>query len=347
MDKETQPYWTDGIYKIGTLSNRIFKVTGKNVEMQKITDGGNGSVQSVIWKHGSFGECHPDVAKITGQKTNNIQVLMWGGKWRSEGVISDDGKTITIWSSMSNQLDVFEWISEEEYTEIRNSGDPYNAPTSHYKVRPDNVGKLLWITGRPGTGKSTIAQHISKTLGYVYYEGDAFFGLVNPYIPPNKNELISAVGQQTRLKGIPQERLNVLAKYSAAFKSMRYGQDFDMSSLEAGYDEMCKDIIRERARIGGDWVIAHSAKTKSLRDYIRKKLGPDLIFVALDMNKELQMRRLEHRHGNRDEIKYPDWVYNLFEPAQPHETQMIEIVMDSEMSRDDAIQEIFKKIAKY
>ena len=83
MDKETQPRWIDGIYKIGTLSNRIFKVTGQNVEMQKITDGGNGSVQAVIWKHGSFGECHPDVAKITGKKTNNIQILMWGGKWRS------------------------------------------------------------------------------------------------------------------------------------------------------------------------------------------------------------------------------------------------------------------------
>ena len=342
---ETQYPWKDGIYKIGDLSNRIFKVNGQNVDMQKITEGDNGSVQSVIWKHGLFGECHPEVKKITRKKTNNIQILMWGGKWRSEGVISDDGKTITIWSSMSNQLDVFEWISEEEYTEIRNSGDPYDAPTSHYKVQPDNVGKLLWITGRPGTGKSTIAQHISKTLGYVYYEGDAFLGLVNPYIPPNKNEMISAVGQQTRLRGIPQERLNVLAKYGAAFKSLRDGQDFDMSSLEAGYDEMCKDIIRERARIGGDWVIAHGTETKSLRDYIRKKLGPDLIFVALDMNKELQMRRLEHRHGNRDEIRYPDWVYKLFEPAQPHENQLIEIVLDSEMSRDDVIQEIFKKIA--
>ena len=62
------------------------------------------------------------------------------------------------------------------------------------------------------------------------------------------------------------------------------------------------------------------------------------------MNKELQMRRLEHRHGNRDEIKYPDWVYNLFEPALPNENQLIKIVMNSEMSRDDVVQEIFKRI---
>ena len=344
---ETQYPWKDGIYKIGGLSNRIFKVHGQNVDMREITEGDNGSVKSVIWKHGIFGECHPEVKKITRKKTNNIQILMWGGKWISEGVTSDDRKTITIWSSMSNNVDVFEWISEEEYAKIRNSGDPFDAPSSHYKIQPDNVGNLLWITGRPGTGKSTMAQHISKALGYVYYEGDAFLNLVNPYIPPNTNEPISSVGKQTRLKGIPQERLDVLARYSMAFKSMCNGQDFDMSCLEAGYDEMCKDIIRERARIGGDWVIAHSAKTKSLRDYIRTKLGPDLTFVALDMNKELQKRRLEHRHGNRGEITYPDWVYNLFEPAQPHEKQLIEIVIDSEMSRDDVLQEIFKKIATH
>ena len=35
------------------------------------------------------------------------------------------------------------------------------------------------------------------------------------------------------------------------------------------FNIMCEDIMRERKRIGGDWVVAGTALTQSMRDHIR------------------------------------------------------------------------------
>ena len=44
-----------------------------------------------------------------------------------------------------------------------------------------NSGRILWISGAPGMGKSTSAQLLGRYHGYVYYEADCFGGLKNPF----------------------------------------------------------------------------------------------------------------------------------------------------------------------
>ena len=77
--------------------------------------------------------------------------------------------------------------------------DPISCPPCPYPLVPGAGGRLVWITGYPGTGKSTAAQimarnhgqhalHFSHYLvlhipGYVFFEGDCFGRLLNPYIP--------------------------------------------------------------------------------------------------------------------------------------------------------------------
>ena len=107
MEVEKQIPWIDGIYKLNSLTSRVFVVTGENVKMQKIEDGKEGSIQYGEWKFGEYGDSHPDVYKTTGQKTNNVEIILWDGKWRSKGVVSENGKMITIWSSISNKVDFF------------------------------------------------------------------------------------------------------------------------------------------------------------------------------------------------------------------------------------------------
>ena len=82
--------------------------------------------------------------------------------------------------------------------------DPLAAPLCPYPLVPGAGGRLVWITGYPGTGKSTAAQIMARNhgqkkhdnpskvefndiyfLGYVYFEGDCFWGLKNPYVPVN------------------------------------------------------------------------------------------------------------------------------------------------------------------
>jgi len=69
------------------------------------------------------------------------------------------------------------------------------------------------------------------------------------------------------------------------------------------YREMCKDIARERARLGGDWAISTVLDSRSIRDFVRSQLGPELEIVVLEMSLEEQMERIRGRHeGSEDAV---------------------------------------------
>ena len=49
-------------------------------------------------------------------------------------------------------------------------GDPIEAPPGPYKRQPELQGKLLWITGSPGMGKSTSAQLLGRNKGMLVFD---------------------------------------------------------------------------------------------------------------------------------------------------------------------------------
>ena len=69
-------------------------------------------------------------------------------------------------------------------------------------MQPHHQGKLLFLTGAPGLGKSTTAQLLARRLGYVYYECDTFAQLKNPFIDVNVENPSIAQLKQKILKGI-------------------------------------------------------------------------------------------------------------------------------------------------
>ena len=64
------------------------------------------------------------------------------------------------------------------------------------------LGKLLWFSGAPGMGKSTSAQILARDHGYVYYEADAFGGMLNPFNPLDSDNPSMSTAKQKTLKGI-------------------------------------------------------------------------------------------------------------------------------------------------
>ena len=112
-------------------------------------------------------------------------------------------------------------------------GDSIEAPPSSYKVEPERQGKIVWISGPPGLGKSTTAQLLSRKHGYVYYEGDCFFMLRNPYIPPNAPEASLASLEQNKLVGAGvQEREEMAVKVVGQFRKMFAGEQVDYQVIE-------------------------------------------------------------------------------------------------------------------
>ena len=53
------------------------------------------------------------------------------------------------------------------------------------------------------------------------------------------------------------------------WESKMAGKEYDEAAEEAMYKEMCKDIAKTRARIGGDWAIATVLDSPRIRDFVR------------------------------------------------------------------------------
>ena len=256
--------WLDGNYKGAGYIEAVL-INGDTVTNDEYPE------VVMTFKHGDFREADKEVAEATGQKLSNVEIkyFTFGTDMVEHGVVSDDGKRFTIKTMMG--LWTLEWITAEEAVRIANDGDPIDAPASHYKLEPQRQGKLLWITGPPGLGKSTTAQLLSREHGYVYYEGDCFFSTRNPYIPPDVEKPSIAIVEQRKLLGEgAQARRELGSAMEEAMQSkMKDKKWADFSVLESCYGEMCKDILRERKRMGGDWAIATVLYDRQIRDYVR------------------------------------------------------------------------------
>ena len=298
-----------------------------------------------IISYGNFGEAHPDVVSATGKEIYNVEMKLLNNFWKVNGILSDDSKRITFYGSASS-VDCYEWMSEEEVTRYIELGDPVDAPPNHYKIEPENQGRLLWITGAPGLGKSTAADMLSKKYNYVYYEADAFLWHLNPYIPPDVDESSREnLLDQNILKGVSQERLDVCSKGLSQIVLMCQGLKYDTDKVRELYTIMCQDITKEQKRIGGNWAVAQAIPTRLLRDHIRSKMGPNLIFIVLHMRKEDQIERLKARHGDDETLLEPlSNIFDVFEPAGAGEPNTIHIEVTKKMSRENVVEEIINNV---
>ena len=118
---------------------------------------------------------------------------------KSQGVLSEDGTKIYQWGMM-NCLETLTWQSTEDMEKLAEDRDPLETPSSHYKVQPENQGKLIWLSGMSGSGKSTTGQLMGKEAGYVYYEADCTMNGLNPFVPLDSENPTLAAFRQKPLK---------------------------------------------------------------------------------------------------------------------------------------------------
>ena len=332
----------DGYYKSDILPASILVIEGNKCRQEKLAHIGvcTTNIISGTWSTGSFGPAHPAVQKLTRKSEYDIKLTMKKGTFQRLGVIGQDGKSFTT-MGLYKDLEQMTWISEDDIKELQEAGDPAEAPPCPYKSNPDDdQGKVIWISGPPGVGKSTTAHLMSQLFGYVFYEGDCFLANTNPYVPKDIRPT-DALFKQKPLKGLSRDRIEAAIKGSEFMMSLENGLDEEKAKIF--YTEMAKDILKEKKRIGGNWVVSQAVLTKDCRDNISKTLK-DVIHVTLNVEKDAQKNRLERRHGKGGLGKYLQLWYDLYELADEKQENGFSIDVTVEMTPEDVAKAIIEKL---
>ena len=146
------------------------------------------------------------------------------------------------------------------------------------------------------------------------------------------------------LQNVPRETANALL---SAAKNMEefFGGNMSIEAFEETvqpyYQAMAEDITRQKKRLGGSFAVAHAVATVKSRDFIRSHMGPELVFIVLNMTQECQKERLKQRHGDT----VGDAMINMFkmyEPAKEGEKNTFNVTIDQGMSKEDVMEEVLK-----
>ena len=236
-------------------------------------------------------------------------------------------------------------MSPEKKQEILDSRDHEDTiiPPG-FTPQPENQGKILFLSGPPGAGKSTTGQYLAKQKGWVYYEADCFANSVDPFIPLDVDEPGHATSKQKRIRGFSKEDLLSFSGLEKLGENLLKGDLTEQECVFPFFKAMSKDIATEKRKIGGDWVVAFAAPTRKIRDVIKEECNA--IFVVLTVSEETQKQRVSGRHAE-DDSRVSEWLTSMqkgFESVQADEKDAYELIITPELGKYDIAQKVLDLI---
>jgi len=273
-----------------------------------------------------------------------------------EATISADRKTITGGPGMLLHSELT-WVSPDEAEQIRNRPkEPVTCPSVPHPLQPGKPGKLLFLSGPPGTGKSTMASLISERENRVFYEGDGFFLGFNPYISLGEDQVkcrsekpaLIGPGMKERLKGMFDYfgfTMTVARERTVRNRRGKASKPIDHSGKDRFLQLMAEDIARERMRVGGDWVVAFAVYDREDRDIFRKVLGNEVIFVLLDLDKDLMKKRLSRR--KKGEGRRFARLRSRFEKIRAGEKRTLSYLVPHHASEEENVEAVLELVKRF
>lgn len=293
---------------------------------------------------GDYGQAKEEVAEASGQAVYN---LLLDGKHKV--VLSQEGNEFYYWDNLL-RVEKFKWVSEETLNEIRENRETLDSPSvPQYNPNPGKRGNIYWVCGPPGAGKSTVCQLLARDHGYIYYEVDAACSMVNPFPNLQKPNPTLEGFRGKALKGHTREDLLALSKAAPIGKRVMEEGKVDAwdELIEPVTKMICKNILRQQERLGGDFAVAWATPTKHQRDSIRKHVGPSVFFVVLSLSRECQSKRLHGRHiqeGEEETLTFLTKLFDFYEQPGKDEPDAVNVLISEEMSPQDVVQEVLQKI---
>ena len=347
--------WKDGYWKAKSDDDYIQIVKGSDVSVKSITaildypDFAETEFEGK-WTLGDFGEASEDLKKITGSSETNIKMTYDYGPFglgNFHGFLDPNGTKCFMINDQEpwKEIDEVQWLDEDDLKRISESFEHLSKRSHPYKVQPENQGKLIFLSGAPGCGKSTTALKLAQKEDFVYYEGDGFARLRNPYVPLDVDEPSLAVDKQPKVRGLSKEDLETFPAVEKLYsEDLPKGDNSNQESVFPFFKALSKDIASEKKKIGGDWVVAFAAPTRKIRDVIKEECNA--IFVVLTVSEETQKQRVSGRHAE-DDPRVSEWLTSMqkgFESVQSDEKDAYELIITPEMGKDDIAQKVLDLI---
>ena len=343
--------WKNGFYQMPS-SYRFHAVK---------VEGNNGAVKFVLepdmvvsLRTGNFEYSDYRGLNESGENHYNVEVSTTEpGVSNFFAVVHNNGNTWTFSDGVSG-----EWMSEDTFKNIKEDTDPCDAYPCDYIPNPDSSGKLLWISGFTGTGKSTVSLYLKNEFDFILYEGDCFAAGFNPYVG-SAPKATTPHGTR-KLSGIPQKRTLICEKFlQESITNVKSSCPVEPDVCKEFYELMCDDIIKERTKFGGNWVINHGLYTKLARDIVKKKLGSKLQLIVLTISSEHQAKR--YMEANlKNSTFHNDDMYNKmleekrlqievskrgYESVNQNESNILEISITDKMTVHDVSKTIMNSIS--
>jgi hypothetical protein len=123
-----------------------------------------------------------------------------GGGKQTPSLLLDHLENRTLFLGMWNDVESLKWMSDQDLKVLAEGRDHKDTPSCPYKFQPENQGKLVWLSGPPGAGKSTTGQLMSREAGFVYLEVDCIMNFLNPFVPTDVENPSVAGFRQKALK---------------------------------------------------------------------------------------------------------------------------------------------------
>ena len=143
-----------------------------------------------------------------------------------------------------------------------------------------------------------------------------------------------------------QEVIEINEKTGEGFKKIMQGQFDDIEeSLKPFLGIMAKHIVNERQRLGGDFAIAQAVFSRTQRDLLRELLGPDLVFIVMNMTKESQIERVSKRHAGNLPESFMNVLFNwreMCEPAGDDEANAYNLDITGNMTKEEVVQKVLE-----
>ena len=111
---------------------------------------------------------------------------------------------------------------------------------------------------------------------------------------------------------------------------------------------LCKHIKKQHERLGGDFAVAWCSITQAHRDFCKKVLGSNLVFICLEMdNKILEERLLKRNPENEKTANFLSRICEFSEPPSDGELNVHTVDIDRKTTTEEVVEKVLDVTNKY